>query len=242
MITRAHIKPDLADSSAVVIGVGGLGCAAADVLAREGIGRLVLIDPDSVDVSNLHRQCLYGDQDLGRPKVEVAAERLRAVAPALRVEAVPVRFDATHQALLHAADVVIDGTDSVTAKFLVNDAAVTAGVPLAHAGAVDYRAQLMTVVPGVTACYRCLFEEPPPAGDVPSCQDAGILGPVVALAGSLQGAEAARIGRGQAPLFANRIVSLDAWTGTWRSVAVRTRPTCATCGTLTGAATGSHAS
>ena len=215
---------------ALVIGVGGLGCPAALALARAGVGTLGLIDPDTVDVSNLPRQLLYGDGDVGRAKVEVAAERLTALAPATRVVATRARFTTRDAAWLRDFDVVLDGTDSIAAKFDVSDAAVAAGVPLAHAGAVDWRAQLLTVVPGVTACYRCVFEEAPPPDDVPSCQEAGVAGPVVALAGSLQAADALRVATGEPPLFADRLLSIDLRAGTWRSVAVARTGRCRACG------------
>jgi molybdopterin/thiamine biosynthesis adenylyltransferase len=215
---------------AVVIGVGGLGCPAALALARAGVGTLGLVDPDAVEPSNLPRQLLYDDGDVGRAKVDVAAERLRAIAPAARILATRARFTAGDAAWLRDFDVVLDGTDSIAAKFTVSDAAVAARVPLVHAGAVDWRAQLLTIVPGVSACYRCVFEEPPPPDDVPSCQEAGVLGPVVALAGSLQAADALRIATGETPELAGRLLTIDLRAGTWRSVSVARRPRCAACG------------
>jgi len=214
---------------ALVIGVGGLGCPAALALARAGVGTLGLVDPDVVDVSNLPRQILYDAGDVGSAKVAVAAERLRAVAPALRVVATQARFTAADAAWLHDFDVVLDGTDSIAAKFDVSDAAVAAGVPLAHAGVSDFRAQLLTIVPRETACFRCVFEDAPPPHDVPSCQEAGVLGPVVALAGSLQAADALRIAVGARPHFADRLLSIDLRAGTWRSIPVARRRGCAAC-------------
>src|SRR5947199_152330 len=132
------------------------------------------------------RDPLSGTADVGRARVDVAASRLRG----LRVVAHRARFAPEHVA---GCDVVLDGTASIAAKFLVNDACVDAGVPLVHAGVLGFRAQLLTVLPGRSACYRCVFEEAPPPGDVPSCQEAGVLGPVPALAGALQAAEALRV-------------------------------------------------
>ena len=212
-----------------MIGIGGLGCPAALALARGGVGTIGLIDPDVVDPSNLPRQLLYDAADVGRPKVTVAAERLRAVAPAVRVVARQARFTASDAGWLRDFDVVLDGTDSIAAKFDVSDAAVAAGVPLVHAGAIDFRAQLLTIVPRETACYRCVFEDAPPPDDVPSCQEAGVLGPVVALAGSLQAAEALRVAVGAPPHFANRLLSIDLRDGTWRSIRVARRRGCAAC-------------
>ncbi len=214
----------------LVIGVGGLGCSAALALARAGVGTIGLVDPDVVDVSNLPRQPLYDDATIGRPKVDVAAERLRQIAPGLRVDTLQARFTERDAARLAGFDVVLDGTDSIVSKFVVSDAAVAARVALVHAGAIDFRAQLLTVVPGVTACYRCIFEEAPPDGDLAPCQEAGILGPVVGLAGSLQAAEALRLLAGETPLFADRLLSIDLRTGRWRSVRVARSPRCAACG------------
>src|SRR4029453_3127256 len=177
----------LHDARALIIGVGGLGSPAAMALAGAGVGTLGLVDPDTVELSNLHRQPLYGEGDLGHAKVDAAATRLRAQPPHLRLETHRVRFDLDAASLLDDVDVVLDGTDSVAAKFAVNDAAVARRVPLVHAGAIGTRAQLLTILPGETACYRCLFEEPPPSDEVASCQEAGVLGPSVVLAGALQG-------------------------------------------------------
>jgi adenylyltransferase/sulfurtransferase len=215
---------------ALVIGVGGLGCPAALALARGGVGVIGLVDPDTVELSNLPRQPLYDDGDVGRAKVDVAAERLRRIAPGLEVVTERAAFTERDAGWLASFDVVLDGTDTIAAKFVVNDAAVAAGRPLVHAGALGFRAQLLTVIPGRTACYRCLFEEPPPADDVPSCAEAGVLAPVVALAGSLQAVEALRWLRGEPPLFADRLLAIDVRDGTWRSVSVAPSPHCAACG------------
>jgi molybdopterin/thiamine biosynthesis adenylyltransferase len=220
----------LRDARALIIGVGGLGSPAAMALGAAGVGTLGLVDPDLVELSNLHRQPLYHEADLGTAKVDAAAARLRAAHRDLRVETHRLRFDPDAAAVLDGFDVVLDGTDSVAAKFAVNDAAVARGVPLVHAGAVGTRAQLLTILPGETACYRCLFEEPPPPGEVVSCEQAGILGPVVVAAGSLQAAEAIRLLGGATPLFAGRLLAFDVHAGSWRTVRVRARRGCPACG------------
>jgi len=228
---RVHpaFEPALTSRRVLVVGVGGLGCHAALVLARAGVGILGLVDPDPVELSNLHRQLLYDSSDLGRPKVTVAAERLRGIAADLRVETRRERFGSADTPLLRGFDCVVDGTDTIAAKFALNDAAVATGIPLVHAGVLGFVAQLMTVVPGVSACYRCVFEEPPPPGETPSCQEAGVLGPLVALAGALQGAEVIRLLTGAAPAWANRLLCIDAWTGSWRTVPLARNVRCATC-------------
>lgn len=215
---------------ALVIGVGGLGSPAVMALAAAGVGTLGLIDPDVVEVSNLHRQPLYDEADVGRAKVVAAADWLQAHHPGVAVETDVRRFGADDEALLDGWHVVLDGTDSVAAKFTVNDAAVAADVPLVHAGAIGWRAQLLTVLPHASACYRCLFEEAPPADEVPSCQEAGVLGPAVVLAGTLQAAEALRILGRTEPAFRDRLLTIDTRTGTWRSVPLARDPDCATCG------------
>lgn len=233
----------LARARVLIVGVGGLGSPAAMALAEVGAGELGLVDPDVVEISNLHRQPLYGDADVGRAKVEVAAERLQAIAPALRVTTWRERFPAGDAArALPSFDVVLDGTDTIAAKFAVNDAAVAAGVPLVHAGVLGFRAQIMTVLPGATACYRCVFEDAPPPGEVPSCEEAGILGPTAALAGALAAAEAARIVAGNGASYADRLLVIDMAGGRHRSVPIARRPRCPSCDRAPNRALGSMAS
>jgi adenylyltransferase/sulfurtransferase len=233
----------LARARVLIVGVGGLGSPAAMALAAAGVGELGLVDSDVVEISNLHRQPLYGDADLGHAKVDVAAARLRATAPALRIVAWRERFPAGEAArALPGFDVVLDGTDTIAAKFAVNDAAVAAGVPLVHAGVLGFRAQIMTVVPGASACYRCVFEDAPPPGEVPSCEEAGILGPTAALAGALAAAEAVRIVGGAGASYAGRLLVIDTSGGRHRSVPIGRRPHCRTCDSAPSRAPGSMAS
>jgi adenylyltransferase/sulfurtransferase len=221
--------PSLPRARVLVAGVGGLGAPAAVALAAAGVGTLGLVDPDVVELSNLPRQTLYETADVSRPKVEAAAERLALLSPGLRVERWRERFGPAHELLARRFDVVLDGTDTIAAKFAVNDACVAAGVPLVHAGVLGFRAQLMTVLPGRSACYRCVFEEAPPPGDVPSCQEAGVLGPVVALAGALEAAEAIRLSTGGRPLYAGRLLTLDLKGGRHRTVPLFPSPRCPAC-------------
>ena len=232
MLVRSAYEPALATRRVLVVGVGGLGSPAALALAQAGVGTLGLVDPEPIEVSNLHRQLLYDSTDVGQPKVTVAAERLRRLAPGLRVESWRERFGPGHLALLRGFDCLVDGTDTVAAKFVLNDAAIAARVPLVHAGVLAFVAQLMTVVPGASACYRCVFEEPPPPEETPGCQEAGVLGPVVALAGALQAAEALRLLAGATPAWTNRLLRIDAWTGKWRTVPLAQNPRCAACAAM----------
>jgi molybdopterin/thiamine biosynthesis adenylyltransferase len=229
MTTATPNHEALAAARVLLVGLGGLGTPAAAALASAGVGRLGLIDPDVVELSNLHRQPLYESGDVGQPKVDVAAARLRAHAGRLAVETWRMRFGAEHSALAARFDLVLDGTDTIAAKFAVNDAALAAGVPLVHAGVLGFQAQLLTVLPGRSTCYRCIFEDPPPPGDVPSCQEAGVIGPLTALAGTLQAIEAVRLLTGSQAAFADRLLTIDARSGRWRTVPLVQNPRCPAC-------------
>jgi adenylyltransferase/sulfurtransferase len=215
----------------LIVGLGGLGSPAALALAAAGVGALGLVDPDVVEPSNLPRQLLYDDGDVGRPKVEVAAAGLEAAVPGLRVEAWRERFapGGTWERRVAAFDLVVDGTDTIPDKFFLNDTAVAAGRPLVHAGVLGFAAQVLTVLPGRSACYRCIFEEAPPVAETPTCEAAGVLGPVVALAGAVQASEAVRVLDGGAPAFADRLLTFDLSTGRARAVPVRPNPRCTAC-------------
>ena len=231
-----------ATSSVLILGAGGLGCPAALALGAAGVTRIGVVDDDRVDTSNLHRQVLYADADVGELKVTAFARALAHRHPALRVEPHAVRFQvANAQALVAAYDIVVDGTDNFAAKFLANDAAVLAGKPLVHGAAVALGGQMLTVPGAKTApgsarrlggrpCYRCLFEEPPPAGVGPSCAEAGVLGPVPGVIGALLGAEAARLAKGETPAFVGRLVQYDSRSMSVRTVRFNPNPLCAVCG------------
>jgi molybdopterin/thiamine biosynthesis adenylyltransferase len=226
----------LSTKRAVVIGAGGLGGPALMGLAAAGVGRRVVVDGDAVETSNLSRQPLYGEADLGRRTAEAAAARLGRLFPGVRVEAVDGRFDAGSAAgLLAGADVLVDGSDNFETRFLASDAAVRAGVPLVHGGVLRYTAQLLTIIPGVTGCLRCLFEAPPPEGSVPTCADAGVLGALAGFAGALMGAEALRLLAGERGAYAGRMVIFEGRSARTRLVPVRIRPSCPACGGVQGA-------
>jgi molybdopterin/thiamine biosynthesis adenylyltransferase len=220
----------LAGARVLVVGVGALGCPAARTLAAGGVGTLVLVDPDRVELSNLHRQPLYGSEAIGRCKVESAAETLRQEFPGLRVEAHARRLDAGNlPAFFAAADFVIDCTDGAVTKFLINDGAVRAGTPFSHAGVLGLIGQTMTVRPGVSACLRCLFPESPAEADTVSCRDAGIIGAVAGIVGTLQAGEALKHLTGVGEPLTDRLLTIDARTGRWRLVRLARNPRCPIC-------------
>jgi adenylyltransferase/sulfurtransferase len=220
----------LAAAGVLVIGAGGLGAPAAAHLAVAGVGRIGIIDPDRVELSNLHRQLLHRTGDVGRPKVFSARDRLRAVNPDATVEAIQDRLDTRNaERLFGRYHFVIDGSDNLPTKFLTNDAAVAQGTPYSHGGVLGFLGQTMTVVPGHSACYRCLFTAPPPPGEIPSCQEAGILGPVAGLVGIMQAAQAVAFLLGGGGLLLDRLLTYDGIRGLWRTVQVRANPRCPAC-------------
>jgi molybdopterin/thiamine biosynthesis adenylyltransferase len=214
----------------LVVGVGGLGAAAALELASGGVRRIGLVDPDRVELSNLHRQLLHGPSDVGCAKTESAAAKLVTLHPEVTVDARPRRLDSDcADAILAGYDFVIDATDHPPTKFLLNDRCVKAGKPFVYAGVVGFTGQMMTVLPGETACLRCLFPQPPDETEVASCAGAGILGPLAALVGTLQGIEALKYLGGAGDLVADRLLTIDARTLRMREVALRRSPACPVC-------------
>lgn len=222
---------DLSGKTALVVGAGGLGGPALLVLAAGGVGRLVVVEDDAVETSNLNRQPLFDEADVGVRKAAAAARRLGTLFPSVEVEARDERFDADRAvALVAAADVVVDGSDNFATKFLANDAALRARKPLVHGGVLRTTAQLLTVAPdGLGGCLRCLFEAPPPEGSVPSCAEAGILGPVAGFAGALMGAEALRLLAGERGAYEGRLYTFESRSARSRLVLVRKRPGCPSC-------------
>lgn len=215
--------------------MGGLGVPAALALARGGATRLGLIDPDPVELSNLARQVIYGTASLGRLKVAAAAERLRETRPGLSVESYPVALEASNAVNLIASyDFVIDATDDPAAKFLINDICLEVGRPFVYAGVLGLTGQAMTVLPGRTACLRCLFEEAPDPAAVASCREAGIIGAVAAVIGEIEAAEALLWLGGSVPELAGKILTYDgSASGRIRTLKVSARAGCR-CGAARG--------
>jgi len=221
----------IAKARVLIVGAGGLGAPAALYLAAAGIGTLGLVDGDTVDLSNLHRQVIHHTDDLGRSKVESARQKIAALNPDVRVATAPVALDANNAvALFSEYDVVIDGTDTFPAKFLINDAAFFTKRPLVHGGILRFEGQMFTIMPGRSACYRCIFPEPPPAGLVPSCREAGVMGPLAGVIGMLQATEALKIVLGIGQTLTNRILKYDGLRTQFRTVSVRKNTQCPLCG------------
>ncbi len=216
----------------LLIGAGGLGCGAAIGLAGGGVSTLGVVDDDTVDLSNLHRQILHRPERVGARKTESFRQELAIRYPGLRVTVHDGRLTGANAAALFAGyQVVIDGSDNLATKFLANDAAVLTGKALVHAAAVGTGGQLITVLPGGRPCYRCLFEElPPPEADAPSCAEAGVLGPVPGVLGALAASEAVRLLRGEAPAFAGWVLRYEGSLLSMRASRFRRNPLCRVCG------------
>ncbi|MEZ5332258.1 MAG: molybdopterin-synthase adenylyltransferase MoeB [Thermoanaerobaculia bacterium] len=220
----------LRGGSVLVVGVGGLGSPAALYLAAAGIGRLGVVEDDRVDASNLHRQVLYGTADVGRPKIEAALERLHDLNPDVDLVPFPERLRADNARRLVAGfDVVVDGSDNFATRYLVNDACVLEGKPDVFGAVLRFEGQLSVFWAAEGPCYRCLFPEPPPAGLVPSCAEAGVLGVLPGVVGGLQAAEAIKLVTGIGEPLTGRLLLFDGMATRFREVEVPKAPTCPAC-------------
>lgn len=211
----------------LIVGLGGLGVPVLMGLSRSSIERVVLIDPDPVELSNLARQVIYREDQIGVPKVIAAARYAAEVAPALDLESRVERLTTSNAAeLIGNASFVIDGVDDPRAKFLINDVCAELSVPFVYGGVLGTIGQAMTVLPGKTACLRCVFEGPPDDEDAASCRDAGILGPVAGAIGAAQADEASRYLRSAELQLAGRMLTYDARSGRARVAALSRRAGC----------------
>lgn len=234
IVTALSPSPErtlLARRSVLIVGAGGLGCPAALALADAGIGRIGLIDGDRVDLSNLHRQILHRTADLDRLKVESARDSLWRRRLDLHIDCHAERLDEGNALRLFPRyDFVIDGSDNFETKYLVNAAALRTSVPYCYGGVLRFEGQLLTVLPGRSGCYRCLFRDPPPPGLVQTCQEAGVLGAVAGVIGALQAQQAVQTLLGR-DVYADRLLIYQALAGRFREVRFRRDPECPACGT-----------
>jgi len=214
----------------LIVGAGGLGAPAALYLAAAGVGTIGIVDGDVVDRTNLQRQVIHFTPDVGKPKVVSAREKMLQINPAVTVRIYPERLFA-HNILdiIRAYDFVIDGTDNFPAKFLINDACVLAQRAFSHGGILRFDGQTMTYVPG-SACYRCVFLQPPPKNAVPTCAQAGVLGAVAGMLGTIQAAETLKYLLGQGQLLTDRLLIFNAFAMEFRTVRFKRNPACPVCG------------
>jgi molybdopterin/thiamine biosynthesis adenylyltransferase/rhodanese-related sulfurtransferase len=221
----------LKSSSALVVGSGGLGSPVALYLAAAGVGRITLCDFDVVDLSNLQRQVLFGTSDVGRDKVAAATDRLRDLNPHVIIEPMQGRVSSENvRALVRGADVVLDGSDNFTTRYLVSDACVLEGRPYIYGSIFRFDGQASVFHPPLGPCYRCLFPEPPPDALAPNCAQAGVLGVLPGLVGTIQASEALKVLLGVGRTLLGRLLLVDALDGSFREVKLRRDPECPACG------------
>jgi len=226
-------QESLLRSHAAIAGCGALGSFHAAALARAGVGRLTIIDRDYVEASNLHRQWLFEEADAaeGLPKAIAAERRIARMNSSIAARGVVADLTASNvQELLVDANVILDGTDNFETRYLINDFAVSRGIPWIYGGAVGSYGLAMPVIPGRTACLRCVYPDPP-AGAQPTCETAGVLNAVISAVASLQVADALKLLSGHAEMVRARITTIDIWSGDIRQIAAPERdPECPTCG------------
>lgn len=221
----------LLKSKVLIVGTGGLGAPVSMYLAAAGIGTIGLIDGDRVDVTNLQRQIVHFTEDIGVPKVESAAVKLKAINPSVNVETYHNLVTSENiMDIISGFDFIVDGTDNFAAKFLINDACYFAKKPFSHAGILRFDGQLFTIIPGETACYRCLFDGPPPPNAIPTCSQAGILGGVAGTIGCLQATEVLKYILGAGELLTDRMLIFDSLGMRFREAKFKRNPRCPLCG------------
>ncbi len=221
----------IAKAKVFIVGAGGLGCPVGYYLTAAGVGTIALIDNDNVEMSNLQRQIAHSVNTIGMPKVESAKRTFEALNPDVKIVAIRKRISKDDILdLIRDYDIVVDGSDNFPTRYLVNDACVMAGKPLVSGAILRFEGQVTTIVPGDGPCYRCLFEEPPPPGLVPSCQEAGVLGVLPGVIGGLQATEVLKLILGKGEVLKGELLIYNALKTTFRKVKVPRNPECPVCG------------
>ena len=220
----------LAGSSAIVVGAGALGSPALSYLAAAGVGRIGVVDDDEVELSNLARQPLHFTPDIGTNKAVSATAKLNLINPSVFVEPYPARLEEMNaQAIFTGADIVLDCSDTFATRYVVNDACCALGTPLVEAGVLGFDGLVMPIQPGESACYRCAFPVEPDPASVPTCREAGVLGPVAGIVGSIQALEALKLLTRAVEPLTGHIVQIDARTLQQTIVATSRKPDCPAC-------------
>lgn len=222
-------QESLSRARVLCVGAGGLGSPAALYLAAAGVGTLGLADGDPVELSNLHRQILHATPDVGRPKTASAAEKLGALNPDIEIQSHPRLSPENIAAVVERFDLVLDGSDNFDTRYLVNDACMKVGKPLVSGAVIQWEGQVLTVLPGKSACYRCAFPEPPDPACVESCSSAGVLGPAAGAVGCLMATEALKVLLGQPGVLADRLLLIDFKNFSFRQKPLRRRSSCRVC-------------
>lgn len=221
----------LLKAKVLIVGAGGLGSPCALYLAAAGIGKIGIVDSDKVELNNLQRQILHSTKNVGKPKVDSAKERMSSLNPDTQMTTYHLRITSKNILdIIKDYDIVVDGSDNFPTRYLVNDACVLSGKPFSHGGILRFDGQATTILPKESACYRCLFPEPPPPGLVPTCQEAGILGAVAGVIGTIQANEVLKYILGIGELLVGKLLIFDALTSSFRKVNIPKNPNCPICG------------
>ena len=217
----------ISESKVVVVGCGALGTHASSMLVRAGVGETVVVDPDRVDITNLHRQTLFGEGAVGRPKAEVAQEMLRSINSEVGITGIVTKVTEDNvEDIIAGADAVVDGTDNMTARFIVNDACIKLQTPWVYGGAVGTSGMAFAVMPD-GPCLRCIFPRLPPEGSLPTCDTMGIANSLPSVVASLEVTEALKMLVGQDPI--PELMVIDVWSGDFQRIRVRKNEDCITC-------------
>ncbi len=215
----------------LIVGAGGLGSPAALYLAAAGIGTLGIADHDYVEISNLQRQIAHFTKDIKQPKVDSAAEKMRAINPDITVRTHAIHLCAANiRAIISEYDFIIDGSDNFATKFLINDACIFENIPFSHGGILRFEGQTMTVLPGRSACYRCAFNKPPAAGAVPTCSQAGVLGAIAGMLGTIQATEALKYILEVGEPLTDTLLTFDAKSMDFHKIRLKKQKNCPICG------------
>jgi molybdopterin/thiamine biosynthesis adenylyltransferase len=226
----------LREAHVIVVGAGALGSPVATYLAAAGVGHIGIVDGDEVAISNLHRQPLHFTPDIGLNKADNAVVKLSALNPEVQVDSYPVRLERMNaDAIVLGMDLVVDCTDTFETRYLVNDACCAQRVPLVEGGVLGFGGLVMSIRPGESACYRCAFPVEPPAGSVPSCREAGVLGAMAGVVGSIQALEALKLLAGVGEPLLDTILQLDGGSMAFTRVATERRPDCPACARVAAA-------
>ncbi|MBI5026364.1 MAG: molybdopterin-synthase adenylyltransferase MoeB [Nitrospirae bacterium] len=220
----------IARAKVFIVGAGGLGCPVGYYLTAAGVGTIAIIDSDSVEISNLQRQIAHSTKTIGRPKVESAKATFESLNPDVNVVALNEKINKDNILdLIRDYDAVVDGSDNFPTRYLVNDACVMLKKPLISGAILKFEGQVTTIIPGDGPCYRCLFEEPPPPGLVPSCQEAGVLGAITGVVGALQATEVLKFILGKGDLLKGELLIYNALKTSFRRVKIPRNPDCPIC-------------
>lgn len=221
----------LLNAKVLIIGAGGLGSPCALYLVSADVGKIGISDSDKVELNNLQRQILHSENDAGRPKVDSVKDRLNGINQDVEIVCYNIRLTSENiMDIIKEYDMIVDGSDNFPTRYLVNDACILSNKPLSHGGIFRFDGQAITILPYQSTCYRCLFPEPPPPGFAPSCQEAGILGAVAGIIGTIQANQVLKYILGLGNLLAGKLLVFDALDCSFRKVKVSKNPECPVCG------------